>query len=59
MEDRNATIDALILKYIPTLEKDCRLIRAKKDALRIDMKRELLIFISKHFTPKTNEPGRS
>lgn len=50
------TLDEIIRRAIPDDPKDCRIKKAQKEALRLQTKRDLLLLISKNFTPKAAQP---
>lgn len=48
----NLTLDEIIARAIPIDPTDCRIKKAKKEALRIQTKRDIAVLIAKNFFPK-------
>lgn len=48
------TLDDIIKKAIPDDPKDCRLIKASKEARRLEIKQLLITLIASNFVPKQN-----
>lgn len=48
-------LDQAIARAIPIEPGDCRIKKAKKEGMRMQLKKEILILISQNFMPKLEE----
>lgn len=49
------TLDEIIKKAIPIEPGDCKIKIAKKEAMRLELKRNIAVLIAKNFNPKPTE----
>ena len=49
------TQEEIIIRAIPAEPTDCRIKKAKKEALRLQTKKDIILLIAKNFTPKPPE----
>lgn len=46
------TLDEILARAIPIEPGECRIKRAKKEAMRLQAKKSILLLIAQNFTPK-------
>lgn len=51
----NLSLDDIINRAIPIDPNDCRIKKAKKEALRLQTKRDIAVLIAKNFFPRSKE----